>query len=140
VVGAPEAADGQGAVFVLAKAGRSWRLAARISDPDPRRGGDFFGYAVAISGTTIAVGAPEEDSQRGVIYVFGRSRTKANKWYLELTAPAVLQFDGPVGKAEAGHKVELTRLFHVTEQPPAAADQVRKDRQAVFVDQMEPDQ
>jgi hypothetical protein len=83
VVGAPEAFDGQGTVYVFSKVGKSWRLTKTLADPNRSHDGDFFGYSVAITGTTIAVGAPEEKNRRGVVYVLGRSRTKRNNWHLQ---------------------------------------------------------
>jgi hypothetical protein len=80
VVGAPEAAGGQGAVYVYSKVGRSWRLTKTLVDPDHRHLGDFFGYAVAINGTTIAVGAPEENSRHGAVYLY-RKFKRRNDWY-----------------------------------------------------------
>lgn len=53
---------------------------------------DQFGYAVAISGDTIAVGAPEADvadrSNAGAVYVFYRNQGGSNNWGLlkKLTA------------------------------------------------------
>ena len=35
--------------------------------------GDCFGYSVALSGDTLAVGAPSKDSVRGAVYIFTRS-------------------------------------------------------------------
>jgi hypothetical protein len=55
-------------------------------------------------------------------------------------APAVLELDGPVAEGGAGHKLKLSRLAQVIEQPPALAGQMGKDGDAVFVDQVEPDQ
>jgi hypothetical protein len=82
VVGAPEASDGQGAVYVFSKAGRSWQLTKTLADPDRIHDGDFFGSSVAISGATIAVGAPEENNRRGVVYLFRKFKTRRDDWYL----------------------------------------------------------
>ncbi|MEZ4282115.1 MAG: FG-GAP repeat protein [Myxococcota bacterium] len=77
-----------GAVYVYVRSGRFWSLQAylKASNTDA---GDFFGFSVAISGdgTTLAVGAPNEDSSftgidsgqnddnaedSGAVYVFVR--------------------------------------------------------------------
>src|SRR5690606_29683868 len=50
-----------GAVHVFRRVGASWQHEAELtaSSPDP---GDAFGYAVAMSGNVLVVGAPFEDS------------------------------------------------------------------------------
>jgi hypothetical protein len=41
---------------------------------------DRFGYAVAISGDTIVVGAQADDASKGAAYVFDRDQGGANQW------------------------------------------------------------
>lgn len=71
VVGAPwdienGAGDGSGATYVYQKVGSAWLLVAKLRNHDngPYGGGDRFGNAVAISGNTIAAGAPIDDNRR----------------------------------------------------------------------------
>ncbi|MEW8628036.1 MAG: cadherin-like beta sandwich domain-containing protein [Candidatus Thiodiazotropha sp.] len=98
VVGAAWAADQAGAAYVFINDGGSWRQQAYLvaSNADGsnhpsympsfiRPAGDTFGSSVAISGNTIVVGAPYEDSSAnggeddnsatyaGAAYVFTRS-------------------------------------------------------------------
>jgi hypothetical protein len=84
-----------GAVYIYARSGSTWSQQAYVkaSNPDV---GDNFGYRVALSadGSTLAVGAPNEDSsatgvnadptnnaapQAGAVYVFGRSGATWNQ-------------------------------------------------------------
>jgi hypothetical protein len=81
--------ENSGAVYLYARSGSTWSQQAYVkaSNPDV---GDNFGYRVALSadGSTLAVGAPNEDSsatgvnanqdnneapQAGAVYVFSRS-------------------------------------------------------------------
>ena len=85
-----------GAVYVFVRAGGSWSQQAYIkaSNTGDMDDGDTFGYSIALSddGTTLAVGAPSEDSSAtgingnqndntaagaGAVYVFTRS---GNGW------------------------------------------------------------
>ena len=81
-----------GAAFVFDRVGGTWQKSLRLKAPN-QQFGDQFGYSVAISGNTIAVGAPREDSffngafagsamdqasnnsipDTGAVYVFHRS-------------------------------------------------------------------
>ena len=58
---ADDSAPGSGAVYVLARGAAGWSQAAylKASNPDA---GDRFGTALALDGTLLAVGAPDEDS------------------------------------------------------------------------------
>lgn len=63
-----------GAAYVFTRAGTVWTQAAKLL-ADDASAGDGFGYAVAIDGDTIAVGAPGNDdagSNSGAAYVFVR--------------------------------------------------------------------
>lgn len=78
-----DSAPGAGAAYVFELVGESWEQTAylKASNADA---GDRFGFAVAISGDTIAVGAEREDSgdpdnqgdntalEAGAVYVFER--------------------------------------------------------------------
>jgi hypothetical protein len=41
---------------------------------------DYFGYAVAISGDTIIVGAHGDDDEKGAAYIFSRNQGGADNW------------------------------------------------------------
>jgi hypothetical protein len=41
---------------------------------------DLFGFSVRISGDTVVVGAPADDSRRGGVYVFERNKGGADNW------------------------------------------------------------
>ncbi|MCZ6872652.1 MAG: PKD domain-containing protein, partial [bacterium] len=77
VVGAFGNDDGglfSGSVYVFVRTGNTWSEQAKLTANDATPG-DFFGYAVAVSGNTIVVGAPV-DSDTGLLagsaYVFAR--------------------------------------------------------------------
>lgn len=66
-----------GAVYVFTRSGTTWSQQAYIKASNAASG-DLFGSCVAISGDTIAVGAPEQDStasNSGAAYLFVRSGT-----------------------------------------------------------------
>jgi len=87
------AAAEAGAVYVFVRSGTTWSQQAYLKAPNAEAG-DKFGSAIAISGDTIAVGAPEESSaqatittgassdnsatESGAVYVFVRSGTTWN--------------------------------------------------------------
>jgi hypothetical protein len=58
-----------GAAYVFAGSGTSWSEQAVLTEPS---GADYdeFGYSVAISGSTIVVGAPGVNNDSGAVYVF----------------------------------------------------------------------
>lgn len=72
VVGAP-AADGvaSGAAYVFVKVGLQWTQTAKVVSTLPGPG-DSFGAAVRLSGTTMAVGAPDRTPD-GSVFVFVKS-------------------------------------------------------------------
>lgn len=79
---ADEPAGSAGAAFVFIRQGNAWVEQQRLRAPDGGSG-DHFGTAVAISGDTIAVGAPFADASAtngGSIYVFVRT---AGVWTLQ---------------------------------------------------------
>jgi FG-GAP repeat len=61
-----------GAAYVFQRPAHGWRSlhsVATLTSPHPQNDGQF-GVAVAISGRTIAVGANDENSDTGAVYVF----------------------------------------------------------------------
>ena len=79
----------QGEAYVFTGSGGSWSQTAELTAPD---GGaaDFFGTAVAISGSTVMVGAPNHTvsgHEEGTVYVFNLA---GSGWILssELTSPS----------------------------------------------------
>ncbi|WP_428268252.1 cadherin-like beta sandwich domain-containing protein [Haliangium sp.] len=77
-------AQDSGAVYVFRRVGASWAQEAYLKASN-RAASDYFGTSVAVSGDTLAVGAPGEDSAdvgnpnddaatgSGAVYVFRRS-------------------------------------------------------------------
>lgn len=63
----------QGAAYVFNKVGGSWNQTAKLTASDGQQY-DYFGSAVALSGTTVLVGAPyasiDGNGQQGAVYVF----------------------------------------------------------------------
>ena len=91
VVGADRAHVGanqdQGKVYAFVRTAMGWRLEATLRDPNGSPS-DFFGAAVALSGSTAIVGAPQADAPGGVdqgaVFVFSRLRTSSGmQWRLE---------------------------------------------------------
>ena len=71
VVGAPNAGGGGGALYVFTNDSGAWQQAAELTSSD-EAAGDGFGTAVAVSGSTIVVGAPNH-AGGGAAYVFTSS-------------------------------------------------------------------
>ncbi|MEK7830022.1 MAG: FG-GAP repeat protein, partial [Acidobacteriota bacterium] len=78
VVGASGQNSSHGAAYVFVRSGTSWSQQQKLVD-GALIAQDSFGYAVAISGDTIVVGAPYDDigsnEGQGSAYVFTRSGT-----------------------------------------------------------------
>ena len=68
-MGSPGYAKTAGRVYLFTKARASWKQSAELKGSDTTTA-DGFGYAVAISGTTAAVGAPVYTKNTGRAYVF----------------------------------------------------------------------
>jgi hypothetical protein len=88
VVGAPfddDAGSASGAVYVFERdvgGSNAWGLVKKLTHSDAAAGDDF-GFAVAISGNTIVVGAPVDDdvkSAPGAVYVFERDTGGSDGW------------------------------------------------------------
>jgi hypothetical protein len=95
VVGAPYRNGDRGAAYVFVKSGGTWIQQAELTSSD---GGelDHFGTSVAVSGTTVIVGAPYHtvgsNNEQGAAYVFVKS---GETWIqqAELTASDGAIFD-----------------------------------------------
>lgn len=99
VVGAPNNAvddngvgnSSAGAAYVYNWNGSEWSFAKKLSAPDQyRSNNDKFGYDVSVSGTTIAIGAPQTSlyesggtvaslASSGAVYVFDQASSKTKK-------------------------------------------------------------
>jgi FG-GAP repeat len=72
VVGAPGRDDYRGAAYVFTRSGSMWTQRAELQAADGQTA-SVFGFSSAISGSTIVVGAPFQNNERGAAYVFGLS-------------------------------------------------------------------
>jgi len=80
VVGAPDQSIGKGAAYVFQPgSGGNW-VETKILPASGLSNGDHFGYAVATSGDTIVVGAPDKNSSTGSAYVFSRNQGGMDNW------------------------------------------------------------
>ena len=70
LVGAPGNNNYTGAAYVFTGSGSTWPQQAKLTAAAAAPG-DYFGYAVALSGSTAVVGAPGKNSTTGAAYVFG---------------------------------------------------------------------
>ena len=76
IVGAPHADGLQGAAYVFTKPANGWSDATETAKltPSDGAGGDFFAYAVGISGDTVAIGSLWDETGpnniKGSVYVF----------------------------------------------------------------------
>ncbi len=78
VIGAP-GVNGTGAAYIFARVNGQWALRATLADP-VNGPGDEFGYAVAISGSAVLVGAPSADVL-GRAFLYERS---GSQWQLRV--------------------------------------------------------
>jgi hypothetical protein len=84
VVSATDHADGAGRVYVFVKSLKGWTQVAELKGSDTvSLPVDEFGWAVAVSGTTVVVGSPYHAGDAGRAYVFSRT-TKGWKQVAEL--------------------------------------------------------
>ena len=85
---------------MFARSGSTWAQQAKLTASDGAID-DYFGWSVAISGSTVIVGAPYNTSQIGAAYVFTRS---GSTWAQQAELNA---FDGAVGD-EFGYSVVIS--------------------------------
>ena len=69
---------------MFVRSGTAWSQQAELTAADGAAN-DYFGTSVAISGSTVVVGAPSKNSSTGAAYVFVRSGTAWSQ-QAELTA------------------------------------------------------
>jgi hypothetical protein len=90
VIGAPGHASSRGAAYVYTRVGSTWTSEAELTAPDGAAN-DLFGTSVAISGTTVVIGAPGHavgaNSSQGAAYVYVLSGGSFTLVQQELTAP-----------------------------------------------------
>ena len=84
VVGAYGEHSSMGAAYVFTRTGTRWSQQAELTAADGKAG-DYFGREVAVSGSTIVVGADVKNSSTGAVYVFARTGTHWTQ-QAELTA------------------------------------------------------
>ena len=72
VVGAGNHADHAGSAYVFTKTPDGWKQAAELKGSDTTAG-DYFGWSVAVSGTTAVVGAYGHAQSAGRVYVFTKT-------------------------------------------------------------------
>ena len=80
--GEPTEGAGAGRVFVFTKTDAGWDETDELKGPDSIAG-DAFGYSVAVSGTTVVVGAPYHASGTGRAYVFTKTSAGWDETELE---------------------------------------------------------
>jgi hypothetical protein len=93
-VGAPYYDNGagpaSGGVFVFKRAGGVWTPDATLVPTDPESQ-DWFGYAVAVDGTTALVGAYGKGSDQGAAYVFLRNAAGWSQQAKLVSVPSLAQ-------------------------------------------------
>lgn len=84
-VGAYGALSGRGAVYIFERnqgGADEWQMVRKITVSDGANG-DHFGFSVSLSGSMLAVGAPDNNqygSDAGLVYVFERNLGGADQW------------------------------------------------------------
>jgi FG-GAP repeat len=92
VVGAYGKNSSTGAAYVFVRSGTSWPQKAKLTASDGSAG-DYFGNAVAISGSSVMVGAWGKNSSTGAAYLYVGSGTTWPQ-QAELTASDAFAGDG----------------------------------------------
>ncbi len=116
VIGAPGHAKDAGRAYVFTKTSSGWRQVAELKSAHPAVGGDLgdeFGSSVAISGTTVAVGAPDPLGPPGKAYVF----TKATSGW---TQAAELKAKSPAALDSFGASVAVSSTIVAVGDPGQA--------------------
>jgi FG-GAP repeat len=91
VVGSPYSA-GVGGVYIFTGSGATWTQIAKLTASDGTAGSQF-GYAVALSGNTVAVGAPQQGGETGgAVYLF----VEPAEGWANMTETAKLTYQGDV--------------------------------------------
>jgi hypothetical protein len=97
IVGAPGKLGQYGAAYVYTGSGGRWAQQAELTATGGL-GGDQFGAAVAVLGTTALIGAPHRDSFLGAAYVF----TQVNgTWLQQAELPSPIASPASFGSAIA---------------------------------------
>ena len=81
-IGASNGNGGRGAVYIIERnrnGADGWGEVRRLIASDGAQG-DLFGAAVRIHGDTVVIGAPQDDNNRGSLYVFERNTGGADNW------------------------------------------------------------
>ncbi len=77
LVGAPKSNSTAGAAYVFTQTGGVWSITPTVTLTDPGAGADKFGSSVAVSGSTVLVGAPNTSivgaATAGEAYVYTQS-------------------------------------------------------------------
>lgn len=123
VLGSPyHPTAGVGAVFVFDRSGSTWTQTATItpSQPNVQDVGDLFGYAVALSGNQLVVGAPWDNNVEtagtklayaGAVYVYNLS---GGAWVQDGSKVVV---SGNTGRNEFGASVSIGTDYIVVGAP-----------------------
>jgi len=78
VIGSITDNSNKGAAYVFSRGGSGWTLTQELTPSDGGADGALFGYAVAVSGNTVMVGAPgvtTPSAANGSVYVYSNSGT-----------------------------------------------------------------
>ena len=95
-IGAPNVERETGALYRFQHQGSSWSEGQRVDAPEPELG-DSFGAALAMSGSTVAVGLPGDDSGAGTLALYS---TTDNAWTADspIAPPTSNPFSAMTGK------------------------------------------
>lgn len=113
VIGAALDKDQRGAAYVFTRSGSRWHERAQLTQPHAASG-DYFGNAVAVSGTTVVVGGPGIHGQ-GRTFVYG---PKGRAWALR----ARLAAPNPSQGAEFGDSVAVSGRRILVGEPTPGSD------------------
>ncbi|HUZ14672.1 MAG TPA: hypothetical protein VMU72_00665 [Gaiellaceae bacterium] len=96
----------QGAVYVFAKPGAGWTDATQTAELTASDGAEYdaLGWTVAVSGDTIAAGAPGSNGAQGAVYVY----TKPNTGWTDATQTAELTASDGAASDQLGSSVSVS--------------------------------